>query len=302
MSTALISPFNTPSQFLARERIETSINLPRLFAAIDADPGIVGAGVVYIDSDFNVITLREFRPICSVSVKRVILKETRPKTSPDQFIKKIQSDPRESHVVFEATNAALSCTGAVLSWVVIVSGTIAVPFTAGTSAVAAGIAYTAATAASAQCVIGAVRTYSEVRRPGINDYLDSAEWFQIVSTVLDGLSLAGVGSSAVTTLRLLRMVKVGTGKTFLSALKGLSRQERKALTAELLRMQDPRLTPKLLKLKQAEGALAKRFTPTQLRHATITTIKDSLNASLGVVGSAVSGNIHIAVGSFEEKD
>ena len=29
------------------------LSLPRLFAAIDADPGIVGAGVVYIDADFN---------------------------------------------------------------------------------------------------------------------------------------------------------------------------------------------------------------------------------------------------------
>ncbi len=54
------------SQFMARQRIESQINLPRLFAAIDADPGIVGAGVVYIDADFNVITLREFKPICSI--------------------------------------------------------------------------------------------------------------------------------------------------------------------------------------------------------------------------------------------
>ncbi len=51
------------SQFMARQRIESQINLPRLFAAIDADPAIVGAGVVYIDADFNVVTLREFQPI-----------------------------------------------------------------------------------------------------------------------------------------------------------------------------------------------------------------------------------------------
>ncbi len=29
-------------QFMARQRIESQINLPRLFAAIDADPDIVG--------------------------------------------------------------------------------------------------------------------------------------------------------------------------------------------------------------------------------------------------------------------
>ncbi|UVL59075.1 hypothetical protein LOY22_16800 [Pseudomonas sp. B21-035] len=38
----------SPSQYFARQRIESLVNVPRLFAAIDADPGIVGAGVVYI--------------------------------------------------------------------------------------------------------------------------------------------------------------------------------------------------------------------------------------------------------------
>ncbi len=70
------------SQFMARQRIESQINLPRLFAAIDADPGIVGAGVVYIDADFNVITLREFKPICSIKPKRIILREARSTSRP----------------------------------------------------------------------------------------------------------------------------------------------------------------------------------------------------------------------------
>ena len=43
------------SQFMARQRIESQINLPRLFAVIDADPSIVGAGVVYIDADCLVL-------------------------------------------------------------------------------------------------------------------------------------------------------------------------------------------------------------------------------------------------------
>ena len=62
----------SPSQFMARQRIESQINLPRLFAAIDADPGFVDAGVVYIDAEFNVVTLREFKPI-SVSYTHLTL-------------------------------------------------------------------------------------------------------------------------------------------------------------------------------------------------------------------------------------
>lgn len=43
MSTPLpgIGMDYSPSQFMARQRIGSQINLPRLFAAIDADPSIV---------------------------------------------------------------------------------------------------------------------------------------------------------------------------------------------------------------------------------------------------------------------
>lgn len=82
------------SQFMARQRIESQINLPRLFAAIDADPGIVGAGVVYIDADFNVVTLREFKPICSIKPKRLILREAQKYIAPAQFAQQVQDNPR----------------------------------------------------------------------------------------------------------------------------------------------------------------------------------------------------------------
>jgi hypothetical protein len=44
----------------ARDRIESAMDLNKLFRVIDADPAIVGAGVVFIDSYFNVVMLREF--------------------------------------------------------------------------------------------------------------------------------------------------------------------------------------------------------------------------------------------------
>ncbi len=300
MSTALIQPFSTPSQRFARQRIETSLNLPRLFAAIDADPGIVGAGVVYIDSDFNVITLREFKPICSKTVKRVILREAKRHTTPEQFINRVQTDRRESQVLQEAINAGLSCMGAVLSWVVMLSGTIAAPFTGGTSTVITFIGYSAATASGLQCIAGAGRTAVSAYDQGAVDELDSNEWYQAVSLILDGMSLAGVGASAVTTTKLLMMVKASTGRPLRMALQGLNRQERKRLTAELLALKDPKLTPKLMKLRQAAKALETRYTQAQFKHATVTQIRDALGAALGVIGSARSGNINVAVGLYEE--
>lgn len=53
MSEVMIGLRNSPSQVMARQRIEARINTRKLFAAIDADPAIVGAGVVYIDADFT---------------------------------------------------------------------------------------------------------------------------------------------------------------------------------------------------------------------------------------------------------
>ena len=57
----------------------------------------------------------------------------------------------------------------------------------------------------------------------------------------------------------------------------------------------------MLKLRQLSRELPKRFTPTQLKHATVTQIQDALGASIGFTGSALSGNVRtLAVGLYEE--
>lgn len=291
------------SQFMARQRIESLINLPRLFAAIDADPAIVGAGVVYIDADFNVVTLREFQPICSIAPKRLILREAQKYIAPTQFAQQVQDNPRESRLVGEAVNTTLSCAGAVIGWIVVLSGSVAVPFSAGASSVVVALGYTAAAASSVQCFASGYRTINEIRNPARNDQLDSEEWYQYTMIALDAASLVGVGSSALATVKLVRLNKASTGKSVREVLRGLNRQERAKLTKELLSINDPRLTSKMIKLKQLSGDLPKRFTPTEVKHATVTQIKDALGAAIGFTGSAVSGNVRtIAIGLYEEAE
>ncbi|CAH0212480.1 NAD synthetase [Pseudomonas carnis] len=291
------------SQFMARQRIESLINLPRLFAAIDADPAIVGAGVVYIDADFNVVTLREFQPICSIAPKRLILREAQKYIAPTQFAQQVQDNPRESRLVGEAVNTTLSCAGAVIGWIVVLSGSVAVPFSAGASSVVVALGYTAAAASSVQCFASGYRTVNEIRNPARNDQLDSEEWYQYTMIALDAASLVGVGSSALATVKLVRLNKASTGKSVREVLRGLNRQERAKLTKELLSINDPRLTSKMIKLKQLSGDLPKRFTPTEVKHATVTQIKDALGAAIGFTGSAVSGNVRtIAIGLYEEAE
>jgi hypothetical protein len=282
------------SQFMARQRIESQINLPRLFAAIDADPAIVGAGVVYIDADFNVVTLREFKPICSIAPKRLILREAQKYIAPAQFAQQVQDNPRESRLVGEAINTTLSCAGAAIGWIVVLRGSVAVPFTAGASTVVAALGYTAAAASSVQCFASGYRAVNEVRNPAKNDQLDSEEWYQYTMIVLDA-------ASSLATLKLVRLNKATTGKSVREVLRGLNRQERAKLTKELLSINDPRLTSKMIKLKQLSGELPKRFTPTEVKHATVTQIKDALGAAIGFTGSAVSGNVRtLAIGLYEE--
>ena len=291
------------SQFMTRQRIESLINLPRLFAAIDADPAIVGAGVVYIDADFNVVTLREFQPICSIAPKRLILREAQKYIAPTQFAQQVQDNPRESRLVGEAVNTTLSCAGAVIGWIVVLSGSVAVPFSAGASSVVVALGYTAAAASSVQCFASGYRTVNEIRNPARNDQLDSEEWYQYTMIALDAASLVGVGSSALATVKLVRLNKASTGKSVREVLRGLNRQERAKLTKELLSINDPRLTSKMIKLKQLSGELPKRFTPTEVKHATVTQIKDALGAAIGFTGSAVSGNVRtIAIGLYEEAE
>jgi hypothetical protein len=291
------------SQFMARQRIESEINVPRLFAAIDADPAIVGAGVVYIDANFNVVTLREFQPICSIAPKRVILREAQKYIAPTQFAQQVQDNPRESRLVGEAVNTTLSCAGAVIGWIVVLSGSVAVPFSAGASSVVVALGYTAATASSLQCFASGYRTVNEVRNPAKNDQLDSEQWYQYTMIALDAASLVGVGASSLATLKLVRLNKATTGKSVREVLRGLNRQERAKLTKELLSINDPRLSSKMIKLKQLSGELPKRFTPTEVKHATVTQIKDALGAVIGFTGSAVSGNVRtIAVGLYEEAE
>ncbi|MBC3957602.1 hypothetical protein SAMN05216593_12332 [Pseudomonas asturiensis] len=298
MSQAMIGLYNSPSQVLARQNIAARINVQRLFASIDSDPGIAGAGVVYIDSDFNVVTLREFTPICSIKPKRLILREAKRNIAPQQFAREVQTNPRESRLLYEAFSATMSCGGAVLGWIAVFGGGAAVPFSGGASLVITAIGYASAAASTAQCGIGLARTLNEVRAPAANDRLDDSELYQVIASVLDIASLSGVGATGLTTYKLMQARKAATGRSWFDLTKELNRQQRKALTEELLTLQNPKLTSRLLKLKQRSGELPTRMTPTQLKPATVIQLQDVLSVGMGLVGSSYMQSI--AVGLYEE--
>ncbi|MCS3510993.1 NAD synthetase [Pseudomonas grimontii] len=301
MTVALFKDGFPSAHRTTRQRIESSIDLRRLFFAIDSDPVLIGAGVVYIDEDFNVVTLREFQAICSVRPIKVVLREAPRYVGAVEFKRMLEHEPRESRLVSEALNTAVTCAGAILSWMVISSGFALMPFTAGTSAVISFIGQAAAVAGTVQCIAGVLRTGSEAAFPEFNDYLDSEFWYQDATVVLDGVALLGVSTSMLVTVKAIITTTRVSGKSVRQALKGLTRQERAKLNDELLRIRDPRLTPKLLKLEKAKGRLPKRISAAKMQHATATHIIDVLTATLSFTSSATNGNVRtLAIGIYEE--
>ncbi|MEX5627553.1 NAD synthetase [Pseudomonas marginalis] len=301
MTVALFKDGFPSAHRTTRQRIESSLDLRRLFFAIDADPALIGAGVVYIDGDFNVVVLREFQAICSVRPIKVVLREAPRYVGPVEFKRMLEHEPRESRMAVEAINTAIACTGVVLSWMVIASGAALMPFTAGASSIISFIGKAAAVASTVQCIGGALRTASELAFPEVNDYLDNETWYEAATAVLDGIALMGVASSAFVTVKVVTTTTKVTGKTARQVLRGMTRQERTKLNNELLKIRDPRLTTKLLKLEKASGNVAKRISAIQMQRANAAHKMDIAAALLGFTSSTVSGNVRtLALGIYEE--
>lgn len=85
MTASLLKDGFPSAHRTTRQRIESTIDLRRLFFAIDSDPALIGAGMVYIDQDFNVVTLREFQAVCRVQPIKVVLREAPRHVGPVEF-------------------------------------------------------------------------------------------------------------------------------------------------------------------------------------------------------------------------
>lgn len=301
MTVSLLKDGFPSAHRTTRQRIESSVDLRKLFFAIDTDPALIGAGVVYIDEMFNVVVLREFQAVCSVVPKKVVLREAPRYVGPAEFKRMLEHEPRESGLTAEALNTAATCIGMLLSWVVVASGIALMPFTAGTSSVISFIGKAAAAAGTVQFIAGVIRTGSEAAYPELNDYLDNETWYQAATVVLDSIALLGVATTATVAMRVVSTTSRVTGKSARQVLKGLTRQDRVKLHDELLKIRDPRLTPRLLKLEKAAGNVPKRISATRMQQATAIHIMDAAAASLSLTSSAITGSVRtLALGVYEE--
>jgi len=283
-----------------RSRVEVSLDIKKIFKALDSKPETEGAGVIFIDYENVTITLREFNSSCRLNPINVVLREPPKNITPIAYTSTLTSNVRESKLVGEIVGTALSCSSAVLAWVVVIGSSSIIPLTGGASAVVSYMGAAAAVASSAQCITGLARTGLELKSPETLDWLDSQEWYQDTSAVLDAVSLGGAIISGAITIKMVQRLAI-TGKSIPSILKGLTRQQKASLTKEIHRLNIPGISNKMYKKLLRSGEVKRRYSQTQISDAILIQLKDALGASLSFTGSAMAGNVNtLAVGLYEE--
>jgi len=284
-----------------RQRLAHEINLPKLFKSIDDTYELNGAGITYIDSNYTMVQLRKFQPLCRQNPIHIVLKEPPGKQPMDEFAASLKNNKRESQLVGEIAGMSLSCGAAVLSWIVVVGSLGAVPISGGTSTAVTYLGLAAASASTAQCLNGGYRTYLEYKTPDRKDWLDSLEWYANASHAVDVISLAGVAASSLAVLKTVQALKKTTSKSTLDILKGFTRHERKRLTEEIIRLNHPGVSAKVMKSLFRSGRYPKRYSDTALNQALKLKLKEAIAASFSFSGSALSGTARaLAVGIYEE--
>jgi hypothetical protein len=287
------------------QKVLANIDTKTLFKKIDAIPGLAGAGIVYIDSKYNIIELRKFEPVCQLNPIKIVLREPPQLMSQAEFashLKGSQGNIRESKLVGELGNAAWSCGTAMIGWFVIATSTVSIPLTGGLSTAITYLASAATIAGTLQCINGVVRGTNEFLAPERNDYLDNQEWYENATMAVDLVSLAGASASAFVTIKTIKIMQANSGRSTLDMLKSLSRPEQRRLNNEIIRANIPGVSNKLLKsIRKRPG-----YKPYSTKHITASfrlQIVDAVGASMSFTGSVSSGTLRslaVAVAIYEE--
>lgn len=257
---------------------------------IDSIPGFTGVRVVYF-SGKKIVEIRPHPPVCRKSKRTLII---RPIESGDADIithGKLNKQ-HDNRFYDELLSTGLSCGAAVLSWLVVGGSSAAIPVSGGASTAITILAYSAATASSLQCANSGFRLFNETDYGDlkVNSWLDSQEWYTHTSTALDVISVGGAAGSIGATLKtVLSLRKAGT--PLKQALSGLSRQQRKRLTEEIIRANSPGISNKVMKALVAAGKYPKRFTNFEINNSLRLQLKDAIGAALSFSGSATGGII-----------
>jgi hypothetical protein len=218
---------------------------PKIFLQeLDKRSSLVGCRVVYFD-DAVMTTVRPGPPMSREDLVAVVIRKGGTSLLPTNAdVQRV----RDQRFHAELLNLGISCGGALLSWVGAVVSASAAPVTGGLSLVITAATSAATVAGYAQCSVAVYRVGAHLYDPQLTVDLDNEQWYQILSSSMDIIGLAGAGATAASATKAILLMKNATGKSVINILKGLTRQERKRLTEEILRSTNPGLSNSKVKL------------------------------------------------------
>jgi hypothetical protein len=203
--------------------------------------------------------------------------------------------PEESRLGPELLNMGLSCGAAVMTGAAAATGGAAAPVTGGASLAVTALVWFGAAATAAQCGIATGRVLNELIDPQANDILDSEEWVQRSSQILDAISIAGgvasLGQAGQAAVRLSR----ASGRPLRYTIGQMGRAERHRLAQDIARYTGQAQTRRQFFRLARQGRVPKIFRCHEVDRAVREQLLNAISAGLSGAGSATSGIIRQVV-------
>jgi len=177
---------------------------------------------------------------------------------------------------------------------------LSAPITAGSSAMLLFVTTPIASASALQCGLSLGRVSNSMFAPENNQNLDSSEWFNKTSTVLDAIALLDAARGAGEVSRLAIQLRKSSGRPFIDILKSMTRAERKQLAEEIGRYTTHASTRKQFLSMVRSGKLAKVIAQQTVNAMLREKLLTAASSALALGGSALPKNISTTSGLVNE--
>lgn len=292
------SPDSTlPSYNFSRSLGYTSgadIDFEKLAAQLDCSRNFYNVGIIFDDGKQRWL-VRPSRRIANINhsiVSHVIISKV-PDIKQNIAEKAVVATVTTPSLATEITSTGFACGAMILTLAMAFGAGAAIPFTAGGSGIIAAISLSGTLATGAQCMIGAGRLLAIHNNHGSDiAWLDSQDWYVATTTVLDIISLAAAGTALRSTLETYRLMKAASSGKVLDWFKSLSRAERKRITEEIIKAQNPGISSAGIKAAIRAGVYPKRFPTESLQKSLQRELISAVNNASAFVGSSLTGTIH----------
>lgn len=272
---------------------DVDIDFNKLAETLDCSRNFNRVGIIYDDGNRKYLVRSSRRPMSGVinEISHVIVTKVKSVSAPSAS-KAVVETLKAPALANEITSTVFSCGAVLVTIVLAIGSSAAIPLTAGGSGVITAMIVTGGLATAAQCAIGTGRLIA--MDSGYNDdvaWLDSQEWYNATCTLLDVVSLAAAGAGLKSTVETYKLMKAASSSKAIEWLKNLSRAERKRITEEVIRAQNPGISNAGIKAAMRLGKYPKRFPTEALQHSLQRELANALNNTSAFIGSAATGTI-----------